>query len=49
MRSIPPLGQEEYGKVAKDPDGYRDKRGEWRPADAVAYAPVFVRPEKLIP
>lgn len=42
------IGRENYDRTTTDPAGYRDKRGEWRPAQPVRYAPVFVWPLKAL-
>lgn len=43
-----PVSREFFDQVTTDPAGYRDKRGEWRPANPIRYAPVFVRPVRLL-
>lgn len=44
MRDHAPIPSEYYDQLTESPAGYRDKRGEWRPAKPVAYAPLFQWP-----
>jgi ferredoxin-NADP reductase/sterol desaturase/sphingolipid hydroxylase (fatty acid hydroxylase superfamily) len=46
MMPSAPLSREHFDQVTTNPDGYRDKRGEWRSDQPVQYAPIFVPPEK---
>lgn len=48
MQDNAPISSEFYDKKTVDPDGYRDKRGEWRPASPVEYAPLFRWPTRLL-
>jgi ferredoxin-NADP reductase/sterol desaturase/sphingolipid hydroxylase (fatty acid hydroxylase superfamily) len=46
MADYAPLSSEHYDKHTHNPEGYRDKRGEWRPAECAKFAPIFVWPMK---
>lgn len=48
MSDNAPVGAEFYGQETRNPDGYRDKRGEWRPAKGVSFAPIFMWPWKAL-
>ena len=43
-----PVSREFYDQVTAAPAGYRDRRGEWRPANPVRYAPVFIWPVRAL-
>ncbi len=48
MRDNTPLASEHYNKKTVNPEGFRDKRGEWRPATGVTYAPIFRWPVRVL-
>jgi ferredoxin-NADP reductase/sterol desaturase/sphingolipid hydroxylase (fatty acid hydroxylase superfamily) len=43
-----PVSSDHYNKKTANPDGFRDKRGEWRPAKGIAFAPIFVWPARVL-
>jgi hypothetical protein len=47
MKKETQISKEFYDQTTVNPAGYRDKRGEWRPAKPISYAPVFVWPAQL--